>query len=156
MLAHLRPLEERVLELVRAGVGKKDSAMKAREAEATRIRNFLPAARKKAAEEEFRRAKKAAQAAKNETFDATRHTAGLRVQRKIHHLLTSQVGKKPGFSMGFMQAQPRIDHLYTTTTIHLTLNDVPTLFTRSSASKSPSKSITTHQNPRFFPPLRPG
>ena len=53
-----------------------------------------------------------------------------------------------------MQAQPRIDHLYTTPTIHLTLNEVPTLFTRSSASKSPFKSLTTHQNPRFCPPLQ--
>ena len=49
-----------------------------------------------------------------------------------------------------MQAQPIFHHLCTTTTIHLTLNDVPTLFTRSSASKSPSKSLTTHQNPRFL------
>ena len=64
----------------------------------------------------------------------------------------TQWWEKPGFSMGFMRTQPLLDRFQTTTTIHLTRNDLPTISTRSSASKPPFKSLTTHQNPRFFFP----
>ena len=72
-----------------------------------------------------------------------------------HDTIMDQVGGggNKGFSVGVMQAQPIIDRLYTTNTIHLTRNDVPTLFTSSSASKSPSKSTHNPPKPSVFKTL---
>ena len=49
-----------------------------------------------------------------------------------------------------MRAQPILDHLYTTTTIHLTRDDPPPRSTPLSASKSRFESLTQPPNPSFF------
>ena len=69
-----------------------------------------------------------------------------------------QVRKKPGFLTVFCSREHSVAplyHIFTAATPHSPHKHATATSTRSSASKPPLKSLTTHQNPRFFSPLDP-
>jgi len=86
--ALLQPLLDDLCDRVANGVGKAE--IQPIEAEAMKLINLLPSARKKAAEKGLKELKKQALAATRRKFDRKLHTQGLRVQRKIAHLLESE------------------------------------------------------------------
>jgi hypothetical protein len=78
------------LETVEAQLCSDSSSAAALQAEATRLRNFLPSSAKQAKEKQIKASKKSRAATERQKFDRTLFTDTVRTQRKIHHLLAHE------------------------------------------------------------------